>query len=112
MYICYRQKQMGKTVVHGKFEWDADKSEMNKRKHGISFAEILPMFDDPLFWERLDFTHSTAEETRYFGTAKVNGFAVVVCSYTERNRTRIISARISTNEEERRYEEWCRQFFG
>ena len=103
---------MGETVVHGKFEWDADKAEINKRKHGISFEEILPMFDDPLFWEQLDFAHSTTEETRYFGTAKVSGFAVVVSSYVERERTRIISARISTNEEERRYEEWCRQFYG
>lgn len=102
----------GKLVVHGKFEWDVNKAKENKRKHGISFAEILPMFDDPLFWEQLDCAHSTAEETRYLGIAKVNGFAVVVCSYTERNRTRIISARISTSEEERRYEEWCRQFFG
>jgi hypothetical protein len=103
---------MGKTVVHGKFEWDSDKAEANKRKHGISFEEILPMFDDPLFWEQLDFAHSTAEETRYFGTAKVKGFAVVVSSYTERERTRIISARISTNEEERKYDEWCKQFYG
>ncbi len=29
-----------------------------------------------------------------------------------RERIRIISARISTNEEERRYEEWCKQFYG
>lgn len=103
---------MAKTVVHGRFEWDADKAEANKRKHGLSFEEILPMFDDPLFWEQLDFEHSTAEETRYFGTARINGFAVVVSSYTERERIRIISARISTNEEERRYEEWCKQFYG
>lgn len=103
---------MGKTVVHGRFEWDANKAEANKRNHGISFEEILPMFDDPLFWEQLDLEHSTAEETRYFGTAKINGFAVVVSSYTERERIRIISARISTNEEERRYEEWCKQFYG
>jgi len=41
----------------------------------------------------------------------VNGFAVVVSSYTESELTRIISARISTAEEEKRYEEWCRQFY-
>lgn len=103
---------MGQTVIQGRFEWDADKAEANKRKHGISFEEILPMFDDPLFWEQLDLSHSTAEESRYFGTAKINGFAVVISSYTERERTRIISARISTSEEERRYEEWCKQFYG
>lgn len=62
---------MGKTVVHGRFEWDVTKAEANKRNHGISFEEILPMFDDSLFWEQLDFKHSTAEETRYFGTAKI-----------------------------------------
>ena len=102
---------MGKTVVHGRFEWDADKAEANKKKHGISFEEILPMFDDPLFWEQPDDEHSDATETRYFGTAKINGFAVVVSVYTERERIRIISARTSTTEEERRYEEWCRQFY-
>ena len=102
---------MGKTVIHGNFEWDSDKAEINIKKHGISFEEILPMFDDPLFWEQLDIAHSSAEETRYFGTARINGFAVVVSCYTERERIRIISARISTIEEERRYENWCRQFY-
>lgn len=102
---------MGKTVVHGNFEWDSDKAEANIKNHGISFEEILPMFDDPLFWEQYDSEHSKLDETRYFGTAKINGFAVVVSSYTERERTRIISARISTPQEEKRYEEWCKQFY-
>ncbi len=102
---------MGKTVVHGNFEWDEDKAAYNLRVHKIAFEEILPMFDDPLFWEQLDVEHSTANETRYFGTAKINGFVVTVCSYTEHKRTRIISARISTNEEEKKYEEWCKQFY-
>ncbi len=70
------------------------------------------MFDDPLFWEQLDLEHSTADETRYTGIAKINSFAVVVSSYTERERTRIISARISTKEEERKYEKWRKQFYG
>ncbi len=102
---------MGKTVIHGNFEWDSDKAEANIKKHGISFEEILPMFDNPLFWEQADVSHSTAEETRFLGIGKINGFVVVVCSYTERKRIRIISARISTNEEERRYEEWCKRFY-
>lgn len=102
---------MGKTVVHGNFEWDEEKNKANIENHGMSFEEILPMFDDPLFWEQYDSEHSKVDETRYFGTAKVNGFAVVVSSYTERERTRIISARISTPQEEKRYEEWCKQFY-
>ena len=103
---------MGKTIVHGRFEWDEDKASMNIEKHKISFEEILPMFDDPLLWERVDMPHSTEDETRYLGVGKVNGFSVVVSIYTERKRTRIISARISTKEEEKKYEEWCRQFYG
>nr|CDL66986.1 unnamed protein product [uncultured bacterium]CRY93746.1 hypothetical protein [uncultured prokaryote] len=102
---------MGKTVVHGNFEWDEEKNKANIENHGMSFEEILPMFDDPLFWEQYDSEHSKLDETRYFGTAKINGFAVVVSSYTERERTRIISARISTPQEEKRYEEWCKQFY-
>ena len=102
---------MGKTIVHGAFEWDSEKAEANIKKHGISFEEILPMFEDPLFWERVDSAHSTDEEIRYFGVAKIKGFAVVVSCYTERKRTRIISARISTKEEERQYENWCKQFY-
>lgn len=102
---------MGKTVVHGNFEWDSEKAELNIKRHGISFDEILPMFDDPLFWEQYDSTHSNADEPRYFGTAKIKGFTVVVSIYTERKRTRIISARVSTAEEAKKYEEWCKQFY-
>ena len=103
---------MGKTIVHGNFEWDIDKAEANIKNHGICFEEILPIFDDPLFWEQYDTLHSTAEETRYLGTGRINGFTVVVSSYTLRERIRIISARISTNKEEKKYEEWCSQFYG
>jgi len=101
---------MGRTVIHGKFEWDADKAAANVKKHGISFEEILPMFDDPLFMERLDAEHSTEEEIRYIGIAKTDGF-IVVSIYTERERTSIISARIATKKEEQEYEENCKQFY-
>lgn len=103
---------MGQTVVTGNFEWDSEKAESNIVKHGISFEEILPMFDDPLFWERYDIEHSTEDESRFLGIAKIHGTAVVVSSYTDREqRIRIISARISTTEEEKQYEEWCKQFY-
>lgn len=102
---------MGKLVVCGNFEWDEKKNEANILKHGISFDDILSMFDDPLFWEQYDSEHSTEEETRYLGFGKVKGFSVVVSCYTERKRTRIISARISSAEEERKYEKWCKQFY-
>ena len=103
--------QMGENVIHGRFEWDKEKEAINIKKHGISFEEVLPMFDDPLFWEKEDFAHSSLDETRYIGTAKVNGFSVIISCYTERERIRIISARASTKEEEKFYEQWCKQFY-
>ena len=102
---------MSETIIVGRFEWDKEKENLNIKKHGISFEEILPMFDDPLFWEKEDFAHSSLDETRYFGMAKINGFTVIVSSYTGRERIRIISARISTKEEEKLYEKWCKQFY-
>ena len=42
------------TVVNGKYEWDSDKAELNIRKHGIAFEEILSVFDDPYFYEIYD----------------------------------------------------------
>jgi uncharacterized DUF497 family protein len=103
---------MGKTIVHGTFEWDEDKANENISKHGLRFEDILPIFDDPLFWEQTDFANSTLEETRFLGVGKLNNFAVIVSCYTERNgRTRIINARITTSEEERKYENWCKQFY-
>lgn len=103
---------MGKTIVHGNFEWDEEKANINIQKHQIRFEEILPMFDDPLFWEQIDFENSTLEETRFLGVGKVNGFEIVVSCYTERNcRIRIINARITTSGEKERYEEWCKQFY-
>ena len=103
---------MGKTIVYGRFEWEESKALINEQKHGIAFIDILPIFDDPLFWEQYDAEHSTENEHRFIGVGKLRGIAVIVSCYTERdNRIRIIRARISTKEEERRYENWCKQYY-
>lgn len=49
-------------VVHGKFEWDSNKNEINIKKHGLSFDAILEVFNDPYFIEKMDIEHSTLEE--------------------------------------------------
>ena len=49
-------------VVHGKFEWDSNKNEINIEKHGLSFDAILEVFNDPYFIEKIDIEHSTLEE--------------------------------------------------
>ncbi|MBD5413372.1 MAG: BrnT family toxin [Treponema sp.] len=82
------------TVVSddGRFEWDSDKDEANFRKHGFHFAEILEVFDDPYFLVRYDVAHSPQEE-RYTGLGCIRGVLVIVTTFTERERTRIVSAR-------------------
>jgi uncharacterized DUF497 family protein len=44
---------MGKTVISagGCFEWDEDKSQINKELHGFYFDKTLPAFDDPCLLE-------------------------------------------------------------
>ncbi|MGP1495298.1 MAG: BrnT family toxin [Treponema sp.] len=89
---------MGKTVISkdGRFEWDEEKNEVNKQKHGIDFEEILEVFDDAYFLLRYDEKHSIGED-RYRGIGCINGLLVVITTFTERARTRIISAQRADN---------------
>ena len=91
------------TVINGKFEWDSEKDELNKIKHGFSFSEILDVFDDPYFIERYDTEHSTLEEDRFIGLGESGGAVIVMTAYTERERTRLISARFATESERKLY---------
>jgi len=98
---------MGQTIItpDGRFEWDADKSETNKKKHGLSFEEVLNVFDDPYMLEIYDENHSSEEE-RIKGLGLVKGIVVLFACYTEREeRTRIFSARKATLKEEEAYYE-------
>ena len=36
--------------MYEKFEWDEEKNQINKKKHGISFEEALLIFADPNFF--------------------------------------------------------------
>ncbi|MBP5601855.1 MAG: BrnT family toxin [Treponema sp.] len=91
------------TVINGKFEWDSEKDEINKKKHGFSFSEILDVFDDPFFLERYDTEHSSLEEERFIGLGESGGAVIVMTAYTERERIRLISARFATESERKLY---------
>ena len=95
-----------------RFEWDSEKNDINRRKHGLSFEEILPVFDDPFLLERYDYLHSDSDEDRMVGIGNVNGVAIVITAYTERQRIRVISARLASPTEERLYYEYCRRLNG
>ena len=61
-----------------------DKAKANIKKHKISFEAILPMFDDPMLWERYDWQNSTPEENRYLGIGMIKGVLVVASCYTNK----------------------------
>ena len=87
------------------FEWDPEKAGANLRRHGVSFAEATEVFGDPLALNMPDPEHSTAEE-RFLVLGLSRSHRLLVVSYAERGpRTRIISARLASRSERRRYEE-------
>jgi len=68
------------------FEWDPEKSQHNKRKHGISFSEASTVFADPLSLTIYDPLHSDNEERFIIlGASQHNKTLVVV--HTERKET-------------------------
>lgn len=87
------------------FEWDPPKAAENLRKHGVSFSEAMTVFGDPLAKTFHDPDHSDYEE-RYFSVGLSQQGRVLFVSHIERgNKTRIISARITTKRERKSYEE-------
>ena len=87
------------------FEWDPVKAESNERKHGVTFAEAVTIFGDPLELMISDPDHSEGEY-RYLSLGRSVEGRLLVVSYTEReqNRLRIISARPATPAETSGYE--------
>jgi uncharacterized DUF497 family protein len=92
-----------------KFEWDDQKNESNRRKHGYSFGTAALVFDDPhcLFFPERD----EAGERRWHAIGAVESsllFLTVVHTHNEQGGVqivRIISARRATNQEKKLYAE-------
>jgi len=77
------------------FEWDPAKDRENQRKHGISFADAVRVFDsEELCLDIFDEAHSDAEE-RFM--------VLVVWTEREMDSIRIISARWATHREQDLY---------
>lgn len=88
-----------------KFAWDAKKAAANLRKHGVSFEEASTVFRDVLSATGSDPDHSVGEQRFVtFGISNLGRFLVV--SHTgEGDIIRIISARLTTKQERKIYEE-------
>ena len=87
-----------------RFEWDSEKAAENLRKHRISFDEAATAFFDPLSMTVPDPDHSVGER-RFITMGASSGGRLIVVAHTERGSTlRIISARLASASERKRYE--------
>jgi uncharacterized DUF497 family protein len=85
------------------FEWDENKARSNEEKHSVPFETACEVFFDPL--ARYG-DASVEDEQREFILGCTFEHDLLLTVYVERgNRTRIISARVATRAEKRRYYE-------
>ncbi len=91
------------------FEWDAAKAKSNERKHGVTFEEATRVFDDPHAVFRANGVVDGEFRWDVLGIAA--GVTVLFVVHTikdsgdERERVRIISARIATRMEQTLYDQ-------
>lgn len=90
-----------------KFQWDATKEKINKKKHGIAFSEACLVFADAYLLTLFDGHHSEDEE-RWITMGQTPEGKIVVVSHTYRGgrdeeTVRIISARKATKNETNQY---------
>ena len=88
-----------------RFEWDRRKAASNFSKHGVSFAEALTVFADPLAWIFDDEDHSIAEHREIIIGHSIKERLLVVCFAARGESVRIFSARKATGRERQDYEE-------
>ncbi len=87
------------------FEWDDSKAESNERKHGVSFAEAMSVFADPLSLSGFDPDHSD-DEDRYITMGLSAAGRLLLVSHTDRGeKGRIISVRKANRGEWRDYDD-------
>jgi len=87
------------------FEWDPNKAESNRRKHGVSFEEASSAFGDPLSLTVPDPDHSVGEARFILLGVASTGRIIVVAHVETVEGVRIISARPATRPERRAYEQ-------
>ena len=86
------------------FEWDTRKAEANLRKHGVSFVEAATVFFYLVSLTVPDPLHSHKED-RFVITGLSNRNRHLVVVHSDRDgRIRIISARLVTPSERKKYE--------
>ena len=83
------------------FEFDPDKSVVNKVKHGIDFQAAQALWDDPDF---LEIPARTTDEARFLVVGCINEKHWSAIVTYRQEKVRIISVRRSRQEEVELYE--------
>ncbi|MGE5301121.1 MAG: BrnT family toxin [Acidobacteriota bacterium] len=83
------------------FEFDPNKSNKNKQKHGIDFDEAQALWDDP---DLIEIPVKTIDEPRYLVIGKMAGKHWSGVIAYRSGKVRIISVRRSRKEEVEIYE--------
>jgi hypothetical protein len=78
------------------FEFDKNKSEVNKQKHGIDFNKAKKLWEDP---DYVEIPIKTIDELRFLIIGKISGKHWTGVITYRGERTRIISIRRSRKEE-------------
>ncbi len=84
-----------------RFEYDPDKSAVNKAKHGIDFDEAQALWSDE---QRLDVPARTEDEPRFLTVGKIGDRHWVAIYTQRRDVVRIISVRRARTKEIEAYE--------
>ena len=86
------------------FSWDAEKAASNAKKHGVTFTEGLEVLFDPNYRAE---EASVEQEERYavIGYSDKGRLLCVVITDAGEEAWRIVSARLATSRERKRYEE-------
>lgn len=85
-----------------RYEWDEEKNQTNKSKHGVDFETATRMWDDP---DRIEIQTAFSEENRVILIGKIDK-KLWTAVFTLRNDAyRIISVRRSRKKEIMLYEE-------
>lgn len=89
------------------FEWDPDKAERNRARHGVSFREAATAFSDPRALLLDDPVHSVSEGRHLLLglSPQLRVLIVSLCFRGPDDRIRIISARRATSHEREKYVE-------
>jgi len=78
------------------FEFDSNKSQNNKEKHGIDFREAQALWDDS---DLIEIPARTGDEPRFLVVGKISGEHWSAIITWRREKIRIISVRRSRKEE-------------